>query len=117
MASSRDGWQEMSGTSAQSAHGLCPGRPGAQAWWGGGGGQRGAGATREIPLLLFAVSEHRRTPGLGQGAEFQLLPLETCVHGPEPQGPEPDPLGPGTVLPTVLSSIASPLWLWPVTCY
>lgn len=87
---------------------------------GGGGEQRGAGATREIPLLLFAVSEHRRTPGLGRGAgggKFQLLPLETCVHGPEPQGPEPDPLGPGTVLPTVLSSIASPLWLWPVTCY
>lgn len=84
------------------------------------GGGRGAARGRcnqgnpPAPVRSLRTPQNARA---GVGGEFQLLPLETCVHGPEPQGPEPDPLGPGTVLPTVLSSIASPLWLWPVTCY
>lgn len=86
---------------------------------GGAGGSAGQVQPGKSPCSCSQSQNTAERPGWGEGGggKFQLLPLETCVHGPEPQGPEPDPLGPGTVLPTVLSSIASPLWLWPVTCY
>lgn len=84
---------------------------------GGAGGSAGQVQPGKSPCSCSQSQNTAERPGWGRGGEFQLLPLETCVHSPEPQGPEPDPLGPGTVLPTVLSSIASPLWLWPVTCY